>query len=415
MLKESILLLSVLPLAVAAHAEGTASVGEAVPAAAATEVAAPLSTPSAMPEFESDERLEEGFVTHYINSAIEKAMPATATPSEPHYGRNVTDYVSAPKLGAYFIGKYACTSQEGKHSGTGFSQRLTRFYVDGKILGDFAYRIQVQTNNDKFHMKDYFIEWQKYPGLRVKFGQYKRAFGFENPMNPWDVGTGDYSQLTKLLTGHSDYIGGESSSNGGRDQGIQLQGDLFPMAKDGHRLLHYQLMLANGQGINTSDADSRKDIIGTLQLQPVKGLVVGFFGWTGSFTDSRGVTVNRNRYMLSAKYDAKDWTFRGEYAHSVGHKLSDWQADGTWTGNARADAWYATLGVPCTPWLKTYVKYDVYRDGADWAKAKSIYSLAPNIHLHKNLMFQPQLNYVHDRSLAKADYCEAWLELYVRF
>ena len=119
------------------------------------------------------------------------------------------------------------------------------------------------------------------------------------------------TQLTKLLTGHSDYIGGESSSNGGRDQGIQLQGDLFPMAKDGHRLLHYQLMLANGQGINTSDADSRKDIIGTLQLQPVKGLVVGFFGWTGSFTDSRGVTVNRNRYMLSAKYDANDWTFRG--------------------------------------------------------------------------------------------------------
>lgn len=368
-----------------------------------------------MPEFESDERLDEGFVTHYINSAIEKAMPATATPPEPHYGRNVTDYVSAPKFGAYFIGKYACTSQEGKHSGTGFSQRLIRFYVDGKILGDFAYRIQVQTNNDKFHMKDYFIEWQKYPGLRVKFGQYKRAFGFENPMNPWDVGTGDYSQLTKLLTGHSDYIGGESSSNGGRDQGIQLQGDLFPMAKDRHRLLHYQLMLANGQGINTSDADSRKDIIGTLQLQPVKGLVFGFFGWTGSFTDSRGVTVNRNRYMLSAKYDANDWTFRGEYAHSVGHKLSDWQTDGTWTGNARADAWYATLGVPCTPWLKTYVKYDVYRDGADWAKAKSIYSLAPNIHLHKNLMFQPQLNYVHDRSLAKADYCEAWLELYVRF
>lgn len=415
MLKESILLLSALPIAVAAHAEGTTTVGEAVQASAATEVAAPLSTPSAMPEFESDERLDEGFVTHYINSAIEKAMPATATPPEPHYGRNVTDYVSAPKLGAYFIGKYACTSQEGKHSGTGFSQRLIRFYVDGKILGDFAYRIQVQTNNDKFHMKDYFIEWQKYPGLRVKFGQYKRAFGFENPMNPWDVGTGDYSQLTKLLTGHSDYIGGESSSNGGRDQGIQLQGDLFPMAKDGHRLLHYQLMLANGQGINTSDADSRKDIIGTLQLQPVKGLVFGFFGWTGSFTDSRGVTVNRNRYMLSAKYDANDWTFRGEYAHSVGHKLSDWQADGTWTGNARADAWYATLGVPCTPWLKTYVKYDVYRDGADWAKAKSIYSLAPNIHLHKNLMFQPQLNYVHDRSLAKADYCEAWLELYVRF
>ena len=415
MLRKSILFLSAVPFALSAFAEDTANGAQAVTPSAAAEAVAPASAPSATPEFESDERLEEGFVTHYINNAIEKAMPAPASSGEMHYGRKVTDYVSAPKLGGYFIGKYAYTSQEGKHSGTGFSQRLMRFYVDGKILGDFAYRIQVQTNNDKFHVKDYFLEWQKYPELRVKFGQYKRAFGFENPMNPWDVGVGDYSQLTKLLTGHSDYIGAESSSNGGRDQGLQLQGDLFPIGKDGHRLLHYQVMLANGQGINTSDADSRKDVLGTLQLQPVKGLFVGFFGWTGSFTDSRGVTVSRNRYMLSAKYDANDWTFRSEYAHSVGHKLSDYQADGTWTGDARADAWYATVGVPCTPWLKTYVKYDVYRDGADWAKAKSIYSIAPNIHLHKNLMFQPQVNYVHDRSLAKADYCEAWLELYVRF
>lgn len=30
-------------------------------------------------------------------------------------------------------------------------------------------------------------------------------------------------------------------------------------------------------------------------------------------------------------------------------------------------------------------------------------------------MFQPQFNYVHDRNLAKADYCEFWLETYVRF
>ena len=63
-----------------------------------------------------------------------------------------------------------------------------RFYVDGTILRDFAYRIQVQTNNDKFHMKDYFIEWRRYKALRIKMGQFKRAFGMENPMNPWDIG-----------------------------------------------------------------------------------------------------------------------------------------------------------------------------------------------------------------------------------
>lgn len=361
-------------------------------------------------EFLSDERTEEGFVTHYLNEAIAQGVEKVNEKVE--YGRKVTDFASAPKFGGYFIGKYDYTSQDGKQTGGGFSQRLVRFYVDGTILKDFAYRIQVQTNNASFHMKDFFLEWQKYKELRVKIGQYKRAFGFENPMNPWDVGVGDYSQLTKKLTGHDDFIGAESSSNGGRDQGLQVQGDLFPQ-KDGHRLIHYQLMVSNGQGINGKDANSQKDINGTIQVQPIKGLFLGFFGWTGNATYNN-VTVKRNRYMLSAKYDANDWTVRAEYAHSTGHKISDWN-NGKWNGNGRADAWYATVGVPCTPWLKTYVKWDVYRDGANADKAKSIYSLCPNINLHKNLMFQVQYNYVHDRALAKKNYSELWLETYVRF
>lgn len=373
-----------------------------------------------VPEFESEERLEDGFITHYINSAIASAMPEQAADAKVEYGRKVTDYVSAPKVGGYFIGKYAYTNQRGKNTGNGFSQRLVRMYVDGKILNDFAYRVQVQTNNDKFHIKDYFIEWQRYTEFRVKIGQFKRAFGLENPMNPWDVGVGDYSQLTKMLTGHADRIGGESTSNGGRDQGVQIQGDLFPMQNDGRRLLHYQLMIANGQGINCGDNNSRKDVIGTLQIQPVKGLWIGAYGWTGSYTNTAGVTVDRNRYIIAARYDKNDWSFRAEYGHSTGYSINDYlsetipsKADDQ--NLARADAWYATLGVPCTPWLKTFVKYDVYREYASWGKAKSIYSISPNIQIHKNLMFQPQFNYVHDRNLSKKDYCELWLETYVRF
>lgn len=377
-----------------------------------------------MEEFASDEHLEAGFITEHINNAVEKAITAAAADDEVQYGRTVTGFASAPKFGGYFIGKYEYSSQDGKQSGAGFSQRLVRMYVDGKLLNDFTYRIQIQTNNASFHMKDFFVEWGKYKEFKVKIGQYKRAFGFENPMNPWDVGDGDYSQLTKKLTGHSDYIGSESTSNGGRDQGLQFQGDLFPVGKDGHRLLHYQLMLANGQGINTSDANSRKDIIGTIQLQPVKGLTFGFFGWTGDATYN-GITVDRNRYMVSAKFDGfGGWSARAEYAHSTGHKISDYSLVESMqllknnASNGRADAWYATVGVPMTPWLKTYVKYDVYRDDATSASAKSILSICPNIQLHKNLMFQVQYNYVHDKTIANPDnrsYSQVWVETYVRF
>lgn len=371
-------------------------------------------------EFISDEVLEEGFLTHYLNEAIANGMNTEAKSDEVKYGRTVTDYVSAPKFGGYFIGKYDYSSRDGLSSNNGFSQRLVRFYVDGKILKDFTYRIQVQTNNASFHMKDFFVEWGRYSEFKVKIGQYKRAFGFENPMNPWDVGVGDYSQLTKKLTGHSDYIGSESGSNGGRDQGLQIQGDVLPVGKDGHKLLHYQVMVANGQGINAADANSNKDLMATLQVQPISGLTIGVFGWTGKATYN-GISASKDRYMISGRYEKKGWTARAEYAHSTGHKIADYAiVDGSQVlkataSNGRADAWYATLGIPCTDWLKTYVKYDVYRDDASWNTTKSIYSVCPNIQLHKNLMFQIQYNYVHDRNLSKKNYHELWAETYVRF
>lgn len=366
-------------------------------------------------EFVSDEKLESGFVTSLINHSIENAMNTEATSQEkPKYGATLTDYVSAPKFGAYFIGKYAYSDKEGAHSGDGFSQRLIRAYVDGTILKDFSYRIQVQVNNASMHMKDYYLEWTKFKEFKIKVGQFKRAFTFENPMNPWDVEVGDYAQLTKKLAGMGDYCG-EAAATGGRDQGIQVQGDLFPVGKDKHRLIHYQVALYNGQGINTGDANSTKDIIGTLQVQPIKNLFIGAFGWKGTYT-SGTTTVDRIRYNLGVKYNYKNWTFRGEYAHSIGHKISDLQENGSWKGTGEADAWYVLVGIPFTSWLKLDLKYDAYRDQATWSSTKSIYQAAANIRLHKNLMFQIQYNYNHDRTLATGNkYNEIWVETYVRF
>lgn len=362
-------------------------------------------------EFASDETIETGILYDMANMVIE----AQAKGDQLEYGRKVTKYASVPKFGGYFIGKYGYNSDENMNKTEGFQQRLARAYVDGTILKDFNYRIQVQFNNAGFHMKDYFVEWAHFKEFKVKFGQYKRAFGFENPMNPWDVGVGDYSQMTKKLTGHSDFIGVEASSNGGRDQGVQIQGDLVPVGKDKHRLIHYQLMVANGQGINAKDANSNKDVIGTLQVQPVKGLFIGAFGWLGKYTGN-GVTVDRKRWIAGVKYDANDWTVRAEYGYSTGYQIKSGENGYYAGGSNHADAWYATVGIPCTNWLKTYIKYDVYRENtrAKMDGACSIYSVAPNFQLHKNLLFQLQYNYVNNK-LKDKKYSELWAEIYVRF
>ena len=325
------------------------------------------------------------------------------------YGRKVTDNTTGPKIGGYMIGKYAYSDKDGANE---FSQRLFRVYVDGTIQKDFKYRVQIQGNNASFHMKDYFVEWTHWKEFSVKVGQYKRAFLFENPYNPWDVGFGDYSQITKKFAGMGDY-NGEASATGGRDQGIQIQGDLFPAA-DGFRYLHYQLQLMNGQGINTGDANTTKDIIGTLQVQPIKDLYIGFFGWKGNYT-ANNITVDRNRWAVSAKYEHNAWSARAEYVHSEGYKISDYDdATGLFKNAGKADGWYAAVGAPVNDWLKIYAKYDVYRDQASTETMKAMYSFAPNFQIHKNLMFQLQYNYVDNRPTS-SHWNEFWAEVYFRF
>ncbi len=348
-----------------------------------------------------------------LTAVLASLTAISAIAQDVQLGRKVTDYTTGPKIGGFFIGKYTYTDQDGQHGGNGLSQRMVRLYADGTILNDFKYRVQLQVNNAYFHMKDYFIEWAHWKEFSVKVGQYKRAFLFENPYNPWDVGFGDYSQITKMFSGMGDYCG-EGNSNGGRDQGIQIQGDLIPVSEGGYSLLHYQLQLMNGQGINSADANGTKDIIGSLQVQPVKDLFIGAFVWNGNYT-SNGITVDRNRWAVSAKYEHNSWSARAEYAKSEGHKISEFNAaDGTFSGVGKADGWYAALGVPANDWLKVYAKYDVYRDQASDEYMRSIISIAPNFQIHKNLMLQLQYNYV-DNKPTSSHWNELWAELYVRF
>ena len=366
----------------------------------------------------SSEDEPSGFFTSMLNDAIENAMdPQGPGPrrghgdkpapkdDKPQYGRTVTGFASAPKFGGYYIGRYSYSDQAGSHGGAGFNQRLIRAYVDGTIFKDFKYRIQVQVNNASFHMKDVFLEWQRYSFFKIKFGQYKRAFGFENPMNPWDITAGDYSLFTKALTGHDDYVkkaaGAGSDSDGGRDQGLQIQGD-FGKMKGGYDLIHYQIGIWNGQGINTSDADGKKDVIGTIQVQPIKNLFIGFFGWHGDYIYN-GVEHSKNRYAFGLKYDDKGWTLRSEW----GHGQSDL---------GKADAWYVIGGMPVNDWWKIAAEYQCYRLGKEWGKSHNMYSFISDFQIHKNLMFQIQYNYNNKRSLGdNSDYNEIWGEIYFRF
>lgn len=378
-------------------------------------------------EFAPQDNYEEGFLTQQLNRAIAKGMEKAEEKAEQKanntgYGRKLTDYVSPPTFGGYILAGYYYSGKEGAHDGDGFKQKNARLYVKGSILKDFNYLVQVQFTNDKFHMKDYYLEWAKYKGFQIKAGQFIRAFGYECPYNPFEFYEHSYAQISQKLAAQADRIG--IDNGGGRDQGIQIQGDLFPIGKDKHRLFHYQLMLSNGQTINSVDHNYQKDVSGCVAFQPIAGLRLAAWGWLGTATAPAGTTINgikcdgatvhRNRYMLSAFYDKNDWTFRTEYAHSTGNTIV---AEAQGETNDKAQGWYATVGIPCTKWLKTYVKYDAYEDNGKSNSLRSVYSISAHIALHKNLYFLPSVGYVTEKnpSAATSKYCQINAEMGIRF
>ena len=336
-------------------------------------------------------------------------------------------WVKNIKFSGYGMLQYQGEDKEGSHSNT-FNLRLARFILDGKI-GDFDWRAQIQGTNVKgpgeptVQLVDLYAEWRKYPEFKVRAGQFKRAFTFENPTHPITQGWYSYAQVINNLSGFGDRTGEKSS--GGRDIGIQVSGDLFPNA-EGRRLLHYQIGVYNGEGINQKDKDNKKDFIGGLWVMPIQGVRIGAFGWTGTrgelsgtYTDENGVkqsltiqSARKNRYCLSAEYDKDEYTFRTEYIHSQGLGSNLDLGD-------KADGWYVFGIVPVVKSkLHAKARYQCYRDNKEWDRAKSMYEIGFNYFFTKNLQVNFEYARVNDRTISnpdKHDYNFVDVELDFRF
>lgn len=353
------------------------------------------------------------------------------------------------KFSGYVMSQYQYTGQDSKESNS-FNIRMVRMALEGRLMKDFYWKVQLQANGNTSdlgsspRMVDAFAEWQKYEAFKIKAGQFKRPFTFENPMHPITQGFMGYSQNVSKLAGFSDRTG-EHASNG-RDIGVQIQGDLIKNAA-GRNLLHYQVGVFNGQGTNHKDVDQRKDVIGGIWVSPVKGLRIGAFGWTGSsarkgtwdVTDAnhnvvknedgsvktqKGVrSLSKNRYAFSAEYAANDWTVRSEYIHSQGYGFTKTLTSGketdcnvNYAAGDQADGFYALMIAPVIS-KKLYAKarYDLYRPRAEWGTSRTQYEIGANYWIGKSIMIGAEYARINDRSLAKPDYNMIDVEFDVKF
>ena len=376
-------------------------------------------------------------------------------------------WLSNVKLSGYGMTQYQYSGQKDAESNS-FNIRMARIALEGRIAGDFYWKTQIQFNGNTStlgsspRMVDLFAEWQKYEYFKVKIGQFKNPFTFENPMHPIDQGFMGYSQNVSKLAGFSDRAG-EHASNG-RDIGLQFQGDFLKNA-NGRNLLHYQIGVFNGQGTNTKDVDQQKNVIGGVWVMPVSGMRIGAFGWTGSYArkgtwnddeqgniiyekDAAGNSVldkdgkpvketfsgtrnlNQNRYAFSFEYKKDGWTVRSEYIHSTGKafaksitNFNDANAKDCNLNAKIGDKAQGVYGLVIAPLaqlpknsrIDVKARYDMYQPNGKSNMQRTQYEAGLNFHIGKRISILTEYALINDKTLAKHNYSMADAEVCFRF
>ena len=367
-------------------------------------------------------------------------------------------WLSNVKLSGYGMIQYQYSGQKNAESNS-FNIRMGRIALEGRIADDFYWKTQIQFNGNTSNlgssprMVDLFAEWQKFEYFKVKIGQFKNPFTFENPMHPIDQGFMGYSQNVSKLAGFSDRAG-EHASNG-RDIGLQLQGDFLKNA-NGRNLLHYQIGVFNGQGTNTKDVDNQKNVIGGVWVMPVSGMRIGAFGWTGSYARKGNWTetvadptssvapgatkeithtnevrsLSQNRYAFSFEYKKDGWTVRSEYIHSTGKafaksitNFNDANAKDCNLNEKIGDKAQGVYGLVIAPLaqlpknsrIDIKARYDMYQPNGKNNMQKTQYEAGLNFHIGKRISILTEYALVNDKTLAKHNYSMADAEVCFRF
>ena len=384
------------------------------------------------------------------------ALTAVSASAQKKQTIELPSWLSNVKLSGYGMIQYQYSGQKNAESNS-FNIRMGRIALEGRIADDFYWKTQIQFNGNTSNlgssprMVDLFAEWQKYEYFKVKVGQFKNPFTFENPMHPIDQGFMGYSQNVSKLAGFSDRAG-EHASNG-RDIGLQLQGDFLKNAS-GRNLLHYQIGVFNGQGTNTKDVDQQKNVIGGVWVMPVSGMRIGAFGWTGSyarkgewteivrvpfgtnFDQVRIITrpdyrkLNQNRYAFSFEYKKDGWTVRSEYIHSTGKafaksitNFNDANAKDCSINENIGDKAQGVYGLVIAPLaqlpknsrIDIKARYDMYQPNGKNNMQKTQYEAGLNFHISKRISILTEYALVNDKTLAKHNYSMADAEFCFRF
>lgn len=197
---------------------------------------------------------------------------------------------------------------------SGFELTRISLSLSAQITSKISATIDLDPKNGKAN--DFYANYDILPYIKVKFGQFKNPYSFENQLSSSVINLiNGGSQAMRYLTASdgSDIL---NHSNGGRDVGIMLYGDFF------YGVFTYGLAIMNGQGYNVSDRNNHKDFIGSLNMNLGDNITLGgsvVLGKGNAIADNSALGIQkdenytRNRWAAGFKYKSDLFDLTSEY------------------------------------------------------------------------------------------------------
>ena len=255
------------------------------------------------------------------------------------------DFTSRITLNGYAQGGWSYQNPNDKPQNA-YNLKRTLLWAKARITDRWSFLFMHYFSSV---VQEFYTDYRLSKGneLTVRLGQFKHSYTMENPMSPTQLELVDvYSQAVLYLAGEGpDPLNGV---NYGRDMGLEVYGDL---AKG---LVHYELALMSGQGVNRKDLNNQKDFIAKLELRPVDGFRVVASGYLGTGCAvgtaawnpeiNVGDNYKRNRYSVGAEYKTQPYTGSKYKEARPASIRAEWL--GGQDGNVGSRGGYVTTAIP---------------------------------------------------------------------
>ncbi|MGN1238656.1 MAG: porin [Muribaculaceae bacterium] len=247
-----------------------------------------------------------------------------------------------------------------------FYVKCARFDIKGSLGAKLDYRFLFDFY--KFKCYDVRISYKPLKEINITAGHFKVPFTIGNGRGPLTEEFITTPLVIQRLMGFTDECGITGGS--GRDIGVSLTGTLW--RHKGLDVVSYALGVFNGNGSNTKDDNTSKDVTAKLSLRPLKGLELSGSIYHGEYGPG---FMRRNRWSVGGEYAGSVLLARGEYVAGD-------------TGGRNSDGCYAQLGVKTRINLTPLVRFDSFTSDTDADATERIYSVGLDWHPIKHLRLQ---------------------------